>query len=234
MKRRRGAFTLLEILVVLAILGMGLALISAMTRSSAQYSERVEEDSAVQLVCDNMMSSILSGTMTATLGVELPIPDAPRWTVTTELLDGPIPSVVAVRITARRYDQLATESTANPGVPTVARTPTPGRVFVLKEWARRADVRTRVVSVATDGATTAIDGTGETVANDLNAQFDSGLGGALDSSAPEIAAPESTGGLFDSFDASMERANPGLGADALQFGGGLGGTADQTGGAAPF
>ena len=232
MKRRRGAFTLLEILVVLAILGMGLALISAMTRSSAQYSERVEEDSAVQLVCDNMMSSILSGTMTATLGVELPIPDAPRWTVTTELLDGPIPSVVAVRITARRYDQLATESVANPSVPTVARTPT--RVFVLKEWARRADVRTRVVSVATDGATTAVDGTGETVANDLNAQFDAGLGGALDSNAPEIAAPGATGSLFDSFDASMESANPNLGADALQLGGGLGGAVGQTGAVSPF
>ena len=85
MKKRRGAFTLLEILVVLAVLGMGLALVSAMMRNSAQYSERVEEDSAVQLVCDNMMSSILSGGMTATIGVELPIPDAPRWTVTTEL-----------------------------------------------------------------------------------------------------------------------------------------------------
>ena len=210
MKQTRRAFTLLEIIVVLAILGMGMALVSAMMRNSAQYSERVEEDSAVQLVCDNMMSSILSGTMTATLGVELPIPDAPRWTVTTELLDGPIPSVVAVRITARRYDQLATETSANPG----ARTPTPGRVFVLKEWARRANVRTRVVSVAADGSTQAVDGTGETVANDLDAQEGAGLGGSLG------AELDANGGLFDAFDAAQDRANPG---------GGLGGSLGSSG-----
>lgn len=210
MKQTRRAFTLLEIIVVLAILGMGMALVSAMMRNSAQYSERVEEDSAVQLVCDNMMSSILSGTMTATLGVELPIPDAPRWTVTTELLDGPIPSVVAVRITARRYDQLATETSAAPD----GRTPTPGRVFVLKEWARRANVRTRVVSVAADGSTQAVDGTGETVANDPDAQEGAGLGGSLG------AELDANGSLFDSFDAAQDRANPG---------GGLGGSLGSSG-----
>ena len=229
MKKRRGAFTLLEILVVLAVLGMGLALVSAMMRNSAQYSERVEEDSAVQLVCDNMMSSILSGGMTATIGVELPIPDAPRWTVTTELLDGPIPSVVAVRITARRYDQLATETSANPG----ARTPTPGRVFVLKEWARRANVRTRVVSVAADGSTAAVDGTGETVAGDLNAQANAGLGGALGGVPTDLASPESSGSLFDSFDSAQGLNNPGMTPNVDALGGGLGGpgSVDQFGGA---
>ena len=233
MKKRRGAFTLLEILVVLAVLGMGLALVSAMMRNSAQYSERVEEDSAVQLVCDNMMSSILSGGMTATIGVELPIPDAPRWTVTTELLDGPIPSVVAVRITARRYDQPQTESPTNPGASTVARTPTPGRVFVLKEWARRADVHTRVVSVAADGSTAAVDGTGETVAGDLNAQADAGLGGALGGVPTDLASPESSGSLFDSFDSAQGLNNPGMTPNVDALGGGLGGpgSVDQFGGA---
>ena len=233
MKKRRGAFTLLEILVVLAVLGMGLALVSAMMRNSAQYSERVEEDSAVQLVCDNMMSSILSGGMTATIGVELPIPDAPRWTVTTELLDGPIPSVVAVRITARRYDQPQTESPTNPGALTVARTPTPGRVFVLKEWARRADVHTRVVSVAADGSTAAVDGTGETVAGDLNAQANAGLGGALGGVPTDLASPESSGSLFDSFDSAQGLNNPGKTPNVDALGGGLGGpgSVDQFGGA---
>ena len=233
MKKRRGAFTLLEILVVLAVLGMGLALVSAMMRNSAQYSERVEEDSAVQLVCDNMMSSILSGGMTATLGVELPIPDAPRWTVTTELLDGPIPSVVAVRITARRYDQPQTESPTNLGASTVARTPTPGRVFVLKEWARRADVHTRVVSVSADGSTAAVDGTGETVAGDLNAQANAELGGALGGVPTELASPEFSGSLFDSFDAAQGLNNPGMTPNVDALGGGLGGpgSVDQFGGA---
>jgi prepilin-type N-terminal cleavage/methylation domain-containing protein len=58
--KTRG-FTLLEILVVLAILGMGMALITEMTSVAARHSERVEEDTIVQLACENMMNSILAG-----------------------------------------------------------------------------------------------------------------------------------------------------------------------------
>ena len=154
MRNARAGFTLLEILVVLAILGMGMAIVSSMMRNSALYSERVEEDTQVQLTCDSMMSSILSGDRTATIGVEMPLPDAPNWTVKVEVLDGPIKSVVAVRITAQRYDRMELATANNPGVVAVARTPTPGRTFVVKEWARRADVHTRVVSIAADGSTT--------------------------------------------------------------------------------
>ena len=94
---KRG-FTLLEILIVLAVLGMGLAIISMMMKNSATYSGRVKEETNVQLVCDSMMSSILSGNMTATLGVELPVPDEPNWTTKVELVDGPLESLSLIHI----------------------------------------------------------------------------------------------------------------------------------------
>lgn len=202
---KRSGFTLLEILVVLAILGMGLALITAMTTHSARYSERIAEETVVQLACENMMNSILSGTSVAALGVEIPIPDAPKWSATVEALDGPIDKVIAIRITAQRYETFETVSPHNPQSLVVARTPEPGRRIVLKEWARRADVRTRVVRVDADGKTTAIDGTGETLAHDLNP--DANVGGSLDSTPgtafDQDAAELESGSAFDAVDRAM-------------------------------
>ncbi len=59
--KRRDAFTLMEILIVLAILGFGMTLIVEMTTFAARNSERVEEDTIVQLACENLMNSILAG-----------------------------------------------------------------------------------------------------------------------------------------------------------------------------
>ncbi|MDO5749063.1 MAG: type II secretion system protein [Planctomycetia bacterium] len=175
---KRG-FTLLEILIVLAVLGMGLAIISMMMKNSATYSGRVKEETNVQLVCDSMMSSILSGNMTATLGVELPVPDEPNWTTKVELVDGPLESIVAVKITARRYE---TPAPIGMGIDAsgeaTGRVASQGRRFAIKEYARRANVQTRVVKIGQNGETTTVDGTGETVAQDM-AQGVQGLGGGL-------------------------------------------------------
>ena len=173
----RNGFTLLEILVVLAILGMGMALITQMTTVAARHSERVEEDTTVQLACENMMNSILAGNLTATIGVSIPIPDAPNWEITVELLDGPIEKLVAIRITAQRYVTELIPSFTNPNEIFENKIPDEGRRYVLKEWARRSEIKTRVVQTNANGESSAIDGTGETVWNDLNGSLD-GLGGS--------------------------------------------------------
>ena len=209
----RSGFTLLEILVVLAILGMGLALVTSMTTHSARYSERVEEETNVQLALENMMNSILSGNTTATLGVEIPIPDAPRWFAKVELLDGPIDNVVAIRITAQRYETIQVLTTNNPNVETTARLPEDGRRVVLKEWARRSSVKTRAVSVDGQGRTRAIDGTGETYLSDLSST-DPDVGGGLLAAPPESFVDNFAPGAsaFDALDAasaSFEANRPG-------------------------
>jgi len=170
MKLRSAAFTLLEILVVLAILGMGLALITTMTTTTARYSERVEEETTVQLACQNLMNSILAGGAVATVGIELPIPDAPNWSTSVDLLDGPISNLVAIRITAQRYQTYETPSPTAPDGVLVTRVPEEGRRYVLKEWARREEIKTRVVQTNSDGSTTTVDGTGNTVWNDINSE----------------------------------------------------------------
>ncbi len=180
MRDRRSAFTLLEILVVLAILGMGLALITTMATTTARYSERVEEETSVQLACQNLMNSILAGGAIATVGVELPIPEVPNWSTSVELLDGSISNLVAIRITAQRYQTYETPSLTEPNGVLVTRVPEEGRRFVLKEWARREEIKTRVIRTNSDGSLNATDGTGETVWSDLNSENSlegGGLGG---------------------------------------------------------
>lgn len=181
------AFTLMEILVVLAILGLGLAAVTSLTTATSRQAERVEEDTAVQTTCQNMMNSILAGDATVSIGAEIPIPDAPNWAASVELLDGPIPNVVAIRMTAQRFATIETPSTSNPYSTVVSREPDPGRRFVLKEWARRGDVRTRTLRRNLDGTVSAVDGTADASAQNDAAPFSdaSTAQGAQDASASQ-------------------------------------------------
>ena len=144
--KRRDAFTLMEILIVLAILGFGMTLIVEMTTFAARNSERVEEDTIVQLACENLMNSILAGEAVAHVGVSTPIPDAPTWETSVELLDGPIEKLVAIRITAQRYVVEEVPSLADPTVPIATKVPDVGKFYVIKEWARRDEIKAVVVS----------------------------------------------------------------------------------------
>jgi len=203
MNNRRSAFTLLEILVVLAILGMGLALITTMTTTTARYSERVEEETAVQLACQNLMNSILSGGAVATIGLELPIPDMPNWSTSVELQEGPISNLAAICITAQRYQTYETPSPTEPNGVLVTRVPEEGRRFVFKEWARKEEIKTRVVQTNSDGSIKVTDGTGETVWSDLNSE-NQVLGGGLENGEAESEDPFS---VVDQMNASAVGGN---------------------------
>ena len=198
MSSRESGFTLLEILVVLVILGLGLALIVAMTTNASRYSERVEEETYVQLTCENMMNSILAGNMVATIGVELPIPDAPSWSTTVELLDGPIENLVAIRITAQRDATIEVPSPTDPSAVVTLREPELGRVFVVKEWARRAEIKTRVVTQSSTGDLIANDSTAD---QDWNPLGQGALGGGLES------VPNETFNSFEQLDSLFNEQN---------------------------
>ncbi|MBQ2791144.1 MAG: type II secretion system protein [Thermoguttaceae bacterium] len=164
---KRGGFTLLEILVAFAILIMGLSIVAALATTSARQAALVEEETAVQLACQNLMNAILSGDATVSLGVEVPLPDTPNWAARVELLDGPISNLVAIRIVATRFELVETPHPTDPTLTISTRSFEAGKQFVLKEWARRADVRMQTVKRNADGTFSPVDGT----AADLPASY---------------------------------------------------------------
>lgn len=155
----RGGFTLLEILVAFAILIMGLSIVAALATTSARQAVQVEEETGVQLACQNLMNAILAGDATVSLGVEVPLPDTPNWAARVELLDGPISNLVAIRIVATRFEIIETPHPTDPTSTISTRSFEGGRQYVLKEWARRADVRTQTVRRNLDGTFSTVDGT---------------------------------------------------------------------------
>ena len=155
----RGGFTLLEILVAFAILIMGLSIVAALATTSARQAMQVEEETGVQLACQNLMNAILAGDATVSLGVEVPLPDVPNWAARVELLDGPISNLVAIRIVATRFEIIETPHPTDPTLTISRRSFEGGRQYVLKEWARRADVRTQTVRRNVDGTFSTVDGT---------------------------------------------------------------------------
>ncbi|MBQ7813759.1 MAG: prepilin-type N-terminal cleavage/methylation domain-containing protein [Thermoguttaceae bacterium] len=154
----RGGFTLLEILVAFAILIMGLSIVAALATTSARQAVQVEEETGVQLACQNLMNAILAGDATVSLGVEIPLPDVPNWAARVELLDGPISNLVAIRIVATRFEIIETPHPTDPTLTISTRSFEGGRRYVLKEWARRADVRTQTVRRNVDGTFSTVDG----------------------------------------------------------------------------
>ena len=208
----RGGFTLLEILVAFAILIMGLSIVAALATTSARQAMQVEEETGVQLACQNLMNAILAGDATVSLGVEIPLPDTPNWAARVELLDGPISNLVAIRIVATRFEIVETPHPTDPTLTISTRSFEGGRQYVLKEWARRADVRTQTVRRNVDGTFSTVDGTAADipatnvangsgveggVAGGLNG-FDSASGdafGALDGAFGGLSALDGSGGL---------------------------------------
>lgn len=220
----RGGFTLLEILVAFAILIMGLSLVAALATTSARQAVQVEEETGVQLACQNLMNAILAGDATVSIGVEVPLPDTPNWAARVELLDGPISNLVAIRIVATRFEIIETPHPTDPTLTISRRSFEGGRQYVLKEWARRADVRMQTVRRNLDGTFSTVDGT----AADIQATNVANGSGVEGNVAGGLSGFDSASG--DAF-GELDGAFGAL--DALEGSGGFGGTGNVGGLGAP-
>lgn len=102
--RNRG-FTLLEILVVLAILMTGMAALSTLVRSAMKQSTEAEERTTVQVECRNLMNRILSAEIPALWSEKVELPGVEDWRASTTLSPTPLQELTCITITARRYER---------------------------------------------------------------------------------------------------------------------------------
>ncbi|MBQ1456027.1 MAG: type II secretion system protein [Thermoguttaceae bacterium] len=120
--RKTSGFTLLEILVVLAILMVGMAALTTLVRSAMNQSSEAEEKTTVQVECRNLMNRILSAEIPAVWPDKVELPGVDDWWVSTILDPTPIQELVCVTITARKYQR---------DLPVV------GEEVTLSQWAER-------------------------------------------------------------------------------------------------
>ena len=120
--RKASGFTLLEILVVLAILMVGMAALTTLVRSAMNQSSEAEEKTTVQVECRNLMNRILSAEIPAVWPDKIELPGVDDWRVSTILDPTPIQELVCVTITARKYER---------DLPVV------GEEVTLSQWAER-------------------------------------------------------------------------------------------------
>lgn len=126
--RTSGGFTLLEILIVLAILLFGLAVVSQLMSGSLRQADDTEERTEIQLVCQNRLNEIASGALVVSPGVPETIPSFPHWIMRTFLSETPLPNVSACTVIAQKYE-------------TTQSIPIEGKQIILKQWMTRDSIQ---------------------------------------------------------------------------------------------
>lgn len=116
-RRAPSAFTLLEVILALAILGFALATLGQAVGRSHENASRVAQESELMLIASSVMDEVLSGVraLTAVSGEALPDPDdaqQSRALIDVELGVGPLEGLVAVRVVARPPESADTNSMA--------------------------------------------------------------------------------------------------------------------------
>ncbi|MDD3588204.1 MAG: type II secretion system protein [Thermoguttaceae bacterium] len=136
--RTSQGFTLLEVLIVLAILLFGLAVVSELMSGSLRYSDDTEEQTEIQLVCQNRLNEIASGAVTVSPGVPETVPSFPHWVMRTFLGETPLPNVTACTVVAQKYEAAKDM-------------PIEGKQIVFKQWMTRDSIQVALASISPEG-----------------------------------------------------------------------------------
>ncbi|MDO5567396.1 MAG: type II secretion system protein [Planctomycetia bacterium] len=131
-------FTLLEVLIVLAMLLFGLAVVSELMNGSLRQADDTEERTEIQLVCQNRLNEIAAGALTVSPGVPETVPSFPHWVMRTFLEGTPLPNVTACTVVAQKYE-------------TTRDVPIEGKQIVFKQWMTRDSIQVALATTSPDG-----------------------------------------------------------------------------------
>ncbi len=150
-----NGYTLIEVLVSLAILMFSLTVIGRLMRSSMLQTVNSEEETEVQIVCRNTLDSILSGALSITPRQMFPMPGFPDWEIQITCVQGVLPGITEICLNAQKYeltdanDNFETDGAVNSfsdgaagsgSDKTAGRIPVPNRRIFLKQWAQTSSI----------------------------------------------------------------------------------------------
>ena len=127
-----NGFTLIEVLVVLAILIGGFVALTQLQTAAIKESAEAEEKTSVQVYCQNELDKILGGITEVRPNEFRPIPDFDGWTMTVLCGEAPVPGLVVLRVTARK-SEYTTVPSDRPGVFDMVQKPI--AEVTVTEWA---------------------------------------------------------------------------------------------------
>jgi prepilin-type N-terminal cleavage/methylation domain-containing protein len=115
MKRRRAGFSLLEVLLALAILGTSLAAISILVRLGSRSAVNAREVTTAQLLCEAKLAEITSGMLPADPGGpwQFDLPEHAGWVYYVDLQPLPQPGLMSMNVTVMQ-DLGPTNTTQKP------------------------------------------------------------------------------------------------------------------------
>lgn len=136
---KNHGFTLLEILVVLALLLVGLGVLSDLLSSSLRQSVEAEEKTSIQVACQNRLNGFVSGEESISDGLSQPIEGFGGWFMTVHLESAPLPTLARIRIVAQKFETVEGDS-GRAGTIGISQIPIAGQQIVLSQWVRRSDL----------------------------------------------------------------------------------------------
>ncbi|MBO7726095.1 MAG: prepilin-type N-terminal cleavage/methylation domain-containing protein [Thermoguttaceae bacterium] len=122
MKRGSRGFTLMEVLVVLAILIAGFTALTQLQTSALKESAEAEEKTSIQVLCQNELDKILTGITELVPDLENPIPEFADWSYTVQYRPAPLPGLIVIRVVAQKSEYTRVPSD-RPGVYDMVRKP---------------------------------------------------------------------------------------------------------------
>ncbi|MDZ4820548.1 MAG: prepilin-type N-terminal cleavage/methylation domain-containing protein [Planctomycetota bacterium] len=97
--RRKRGFTLLEVILALAILVGAIAVIGELVRNGLNSGTRSRELSRAALLCESTLAEVQAGLIPPTSSTTGNFPDEPGWTYSIDSAAGDVDGLLQVRIT---------------------------------------------------------------------------------------------------------------------------------------